>query len=109
MKNVVVSGSFDKLKSSDFRFLEEAAKFGTLNVLLWSDEVAQEINGTAPKFHQAEPEIEMLQPDIYAVNEDGDKPEKRNFCEDRGLKYAVLNRAPASGLPQRSSTELRGF
>ena len=49
------------------------------------------------------------QPDIYAVNEDGDKPEKRVFCEEHGLEYVVLKRAPKEGLPRRESTVLRGF
>ena len=57
----------------------------------------------------AEPEIEVIRPDIYAVNEDGDKPEKRVFCKEHGLEYAVLKRAPAAGLPRRESTHLRGI
>lgn len=31
---------------------------------------------------EAEPEIAWLKPDIYVVNEDGDKPEKREFCAE---------------------------
>jgi hypothetical protein len=50
-----------------------------------------------------------LQPDIYAVNEDGDKGGKREYCAARGLEYLVLKRTPAPGLPRRSSTDLRGF
>ena len=46
---------------------------------------------------------------VYAVNEDGDKPEKREFCRARGLEYLVLRRVPAAGLQRRSSTDLRGF
>ncbi len=57
----------------------------------------------------AEPEIELLKPELYAVNADGDRPEKRRFCEERGIRYVVLTRAPRPGLPARSSTELRGF
>ena len=57
----------------------------------------------------AAPEIARLQPDIYAVNEDGDVPEKRAFCAEHGLEYVVLKRAPAEGLPRRQSTDLRGF
>ena len=57
----------------------------------------------------AEPEIEKLKPDMYAVNEDGDKREKRDFCEKHGLEYVVLKRTPKEGLTQRSSTNLRGF
>ncbi len=57
----------------------------------------------------AEPEIAAIGADAYAVNEDGDKPEKREFCRSRGLEYIVLTRTPAPGLPRRTSTDLRGF
>jgi len=57
----------------------------------------------------AEPEIDRLRPDIYAVNEDGDKPEKREFCTQRRIEYVVLKRLPKPGLQPRSSTDLRGF
>jgi hypothetical protein len=43
------------------------------------------------------------------VNEDGDRPEKRSFCETRGIRYMVLKRIPKKGLPKRVSTDLRGF
>ena len=57
----------------------------------------------------ADPEIEQIKPDIYAVNEDGDKGGKREYCAQRGMEYLVLKRSPAPGLPPRSSTDLRGF
>jgi len=57
----------------------------------------------------AEPEIAVIGAQVYAVNEDGDKPEKREFCRAHGLEYLVLKRVPAPGLPRRSSTDLRGF
>ena len=57
----------------------------------------------------AEPEIDSIKPDIYAVNEDGDRPEKREFCDERGIEYLVLSREPKAGLPRRESTALRGF
>ncbi len=57
----------------------------------------------------AEPEIDRIKPDRYAVNEDGDKPEKREFCEQHDLEYVVLKRVPKEGLPRRESTHLRGF
>jgi glycerol-3-phosphate cytidylyltransferase-like family protein len=57
----------------------------------------------------AEPEIARIKPDMYAVNEDGDKPEKREFCAKHGLEYVVLKRTPKPGLAARSSTNLRGF
>ena len=57
----------------------------------------------------AEPEIERIQPQIYIVNEDGDRPEKREFCDAKGIEYRVLKRKPKQGLPKRQSTDLRGF
>jgi glycerol-3-phosphate cytidylyltransferase-like family protein len=57
----------------------------------------------------AEPEVALIKPDIYAVNEDGDVPEKRAFCKERGIEYVVLKRTPKEGLPKRQSTNLRGF
>ena len=57
----------------------------------------------------AEPEIRAIRPEVYAVNEDGDRPEKRRFCEENGIRYVVLKRAPKEGLPRRQSTDLRGF
>ena len=57
----------------------------------------------------ADPEIRRLKPDLYAVNEDGDRGGKREYCEQNGIEYLVLKRTPAPGLPPRSSTNLRGF
>ena len=64
---------------------------------------------TGSGWMDAEPEIKSIGAHIYAVNEDGDKPEKREFCRTHGLEYLVLRRVPAAGLPPRSSTDLRGF
>ena len=57
----------------------------------------------------SEPEIREIQPDIYAVNEDGDRREKRDYCLTHGIDYRVLARVPKAGLLQRQSTALRGF
>jgi glycerol-3-phosphate cytidylyltransferase-like family protein len=57
----------------------------------------------------AEPELKMIRPQIYVVNEDGDKPAKREYCEANGIEYVVLKRKPKEGLPARQSTALRGF
>ena len=51
----------------------------------------------------AEPEIQRLKPDIYAVNEDGDRGGKREYCERFGIEYLVLQRTPAPGLQQRAA------
>ena len=54
LKQIVISGGFDDLKSRDLRFLEEAAKLGELTVLLWPDSLLEKINGQPPKFPLAE-------------------------------------------------------
>jgi len=135
-KKVLVTGCFDWFHSGHVRFFEETAELGDLYVVIGHDENLRLLKGEGhPLFPQderrymvdsirfvkqalvssgngwmdAEPEIETIQPDIYAVNEDGDKPEKRVFCEEHGLEYVVLIRAPAAGLPRRESTYLRGF
>ena len=41
MKKVVITGSFDDLRSRHIRLLEEAAKLGRLHVRLWSDKISQ--------------------------------------------------------------------
>jgi cytidyltransferase-like protein len=135
-KKVIVTGCYDWLHSGHVRFFEETSALGDLYVVVGHDENVRLLKGEGhPMFSQDErrymvqairyvtqamvstghgwmdaaPEIDRLQPDIYAVNEDGDKPEKRAFCEQHGLEYAVLKRAPAEGLPRRQSTDLRGF
>lgn len=135
-KKVVVTGCYDWLHSGHVRFFEEASAFGDLYVVVGGDEnvrflkgpghplfpederrysvqgvrfVKQALISTGWGWMDAEPEIERIRPDIYLVNEDGDKPEKKAFCEERGLEYVVLKRAPREGLPRRESTQLRGF
>jgi hypothetical protein len=71
--------------------------------------VAQTLVSTGHGWLDAEPEILQLRPDIYAVNEDGDRGGKRDFCARYGIEYLVLKRVPAPGLPSRTSTSLRGF
>jgi cytidyltransferase-like protein len=135
-KKVFVTGSFDWLHSGHIRFFEETSALGELYVVVGHDEnicflkgnghpmfsaderrymvqsiryVKQALISTGHGWMDAEPEIATIKPDIYAVNEDGDKPEKRAFCEKHGLKYVVLTRKPKEGLPLRESTVLRGF
>ena len=71
--------------------------------------VKQALIASGEGWLDADPEIRRLKPDIYAVNEDGDKGGKREYCERMGIEYLVLQRTPAPGLPRRSSTDLRGF
>ncbi len=135
-KKVVVTGCFDWLHTGHVRFFEEVAQLGDLYVVVGSDANVRLLKGeqhplfrederlymvqairyvtearvsTGTGWMDAAPEIAQIRPDIYAVNEDGDQPAKRAFCEEQGLQYVVLKRAPKEGLPQRESTQLRGF
>ena len=134
-RKVVVTGCFDWFHSGHVRFFEEVAGFGDLYVVVGHDANIRLLKGQGhPRFPQeerryvvqsvrfvqqarvstgngwldAEPEIERLRPDIYAVNEDGDQPVKREYCKAHGIEYLVLKRTPAPGLPPRRSTDLRG-
>jgi len=136
VKKVVVTGCYDWLHSGHVRFFEEVSELGELYVVVGHDQNVRFLKGEGhPLFSQeerrymvqavryvhgalvstgmgwmdAEPEIDRLQPDIYAVNSDGDKPEKRAFCNQHHLEYVVLQRKPKEGLPKRESTVLRGF
>ncbi len=135
-KKVVVTGCYDWLHSGHVRFFEEVSHFGDLYVIVGHDAnirllkgqghpllsqqerrymagsiryVAQALVSTGEGWLDADPEIQKIKPDIYAVNQDGDKGGKREYCSRMGIDYRVLNRIPAPGLPQRSSTDLRGF
>jgi len=135
-KKVLVTGSYDWLHSGHVRFFEEVSGLGDLYVVVGHDANIRLLKGEGhPLFPQAErryivgsikfvhqaiissgngwldadPEIRRLQPDIYAVNEDGDRGGKREYCRKMGIEYVVLKRTPAPGLPKRSSTDLRGF
>jgi cytidyltransferase-like protein len=135
-KKVVATGCYDWFHSGHVRFTEEASAYGDLYVCLGSDanvrllkgeghpllsqeerryvvgsisHVKQALITTGSGWVDADPEIRRLKPDIYVVNEDGDKGGKREYCEKLGIEYLVLKRAPAPGLTRRSSTILRGF
>ena len=133
---VLVSGCFDWFHSGHARFFEEASALGELYVVVGHDENVRLLKGQGhPLFPQeerrylvaavrfvrqalissgdgwldAEPEIRTLRPNLYVVNDDGDKPEKREYCDAHGIGYVVLKRNPREGLLRRQSTDLRGF
>jgi cytidyltransferase-like protein len=135
-KKVVATGSYDWFHSGHVRFFEEVSAYGDLYVIVGHDAnirllkgdghpllpqaerryvvasikyVKQALISSGDGWLDAEPEIQLLKPDIYAVNEDGDKGGKREYCKKHGIQYLVLKRVPAPGLPRRSSTNLRGF
>ena len=51
---VIVTGAFDDFRSRQLRLLEEAARLGEVNLLLWPDEAIQSLTGRPPKFPLAE-------------------------------------------------------
>lgn len=135
-KKVIVTGCYDWFHSGHVRFFEEVSAHGDLYVVVGHDAnirllkgeghplvpqeerryvcgsikyVKQALISTGEGWLDADPEIQRLKPNIYAVNEDGDKGGKREYCEKLGIEYLVLKRTPAPGLPKRSSTDLRGF
>jgi cytidyltransferase-like protein len=133
---VMVSGCFDWVHTGHVRFFEEASAYGDLYVVVGHDENLRLLKGEGhPLFPQeerkywvqsirfvkkaiistghgwldAEPQILSIKPDVYIVNEDGDRPEKRTFLRQHQIDYIVLEREPKPGLPRRISTDLRGF
>lgn len=131
---VMVTGSFDLLHTGHIRFFEEAAELGNLVVVVGHDANIGLLKGpghplvrermrrfmvasirhvdlalvsSGSGWLDAEPEILELKPDLYVVNSDGDKGGKREYCEAHGIGYRVLERKPRTGLPARSSTELK--
>jgi cytidyltransferase-like protein len=135
-KKVLVTGCYDWFHSGHVAFFEECAALGDLYVGVGSDATIGQLKGKGhPLFPQdqrryivsacrhvkhafinsgsgwldAEPELKRIRPQIYVVNEDGDKPAKRAYCEAHGIEYRVLKRLPKKGLPARQSTALRGF
>jgi cytidyltransferase-like protein len=135
-KKVIVTGCYDWFHSGHVRFFEEVSELGELYVVvghdanirllkgeghpMYSEDERRYMVGSIRHVHQAfvstgdgwldaQPQIEQIKPHIYAVNEDGDRPEKREYCAAHGIEYRVLKRLPRAGLPKRQSTDLRGF
>jgi cytidyltransferase-like protein len=133
---VMITGCFDWLHSGHIRFFMDAAALGALYVVVGSDRnveflkgpghplqreqersymvgairsVHQSLVSTGSGWMDAEPEVAAIRPAFYVVNEDGDQPEKRDFCAAHGIEFVALQRLPHAGLPARTSTELRGF
>jgi cytidyltransferase-like protein len=132
-KKVFVSGCFDMLHSGHLAFLQAAAAYGDLYVALGSDATVYKLKGRVPVNNQDErlymmqsvgcvkqafissgsgmldfePELRLVRPDLFIVNEDGNIPHKEALCRELGIEYVVLERQPHSGLPPRSTTGLR--
>lgn len=132
-KKVFVSGCYDLLHSGHVEFFRQAAQYGDLYVGIGSDATILDYKHHKTVYSEQErlfmvksiryvkdayinagsgimdfiPTVDFLKPDILLVNEDGDKEEKRRFCEERGIEYVVLKRDPHEGLTARSSTDLK--
>jgi cytidyltransferase-like protein len=132
-KKVFVSGCFDMLHSGHVAFLKEASQFGNVYVGLGSDETVYNLKGRYPVNNQDErkymidalgcvkesvinsgggimdflSELDLIKPDFFIVNEDGNTPAKEELCKKLGIKYLVLKRIPHGHLPSRSTTSLR--
>lgn len=132
-KKVFVSGCYDLLHSGHVEFFRQAAEYGDLYVGIGSDATIMELKHHRTTYPEAErlfmvkairyvhdafvnsgsgyldfaPDVEQLRPDIFVVNEDGDRESKRDFCREHGIEYVVLKRIPAEGLTARSSTALK--
>lgn len=130
---VFVSGCYDLLHSGHVEFFRQAAAYGDLYVGIGSDATILEYKHHKTVYSEQErlfmvksiryvkdafineghgvmdfvPTVEALKPDVFVVNEDGSSEEKERFCEERGIKYVVLDRVPHNGLEARSSTELK--
>jgi len=131
---VFVSGCFDLLHSGHIAFFKEAAHYGDLYVGLGSDDTIQDLKGrqtinseyerlymvrsikyvtdawinTGNGILDFKDDLKRFSPNRYVVNEDGHSPAKEDLCQTLGIEYIVLNRIPAAGLPERSTTQIRG-
>jgi len=132
-KKVFVSGFFDLLHSGHIAFLNEAAQSGDVYVAVGSDRTYFDLRGRTPVNNENErlymvqslgmvkqafisggsgildfeAEFRRVRPDLLIVNEDGNLPAKKELCEELGVEYLVLERAPHEGFPAHSSTLLR--
>jgi len=130
---VFVSGCYDLLHSGHVRFFEEASQLGHLYVSLGNDRNIQELkhhNTMFPEKERAymvqsirhvewarvcqgmgdldwESDLDIVKPDFFFVNEDGDRSGKRLACAKRNIKYVVAKRLPRPGLDVRSSTSIK--
>lgn len=132
-KKVFVTGCFDMLHSGHVAFLKEASSYGDLYVGIGSDANVYNLKGRYPVNTQDERkymiealscvkecyinsgwdiidfenELQLVKPDIFVVNEDGNSPAKEELAAKYGYEYLVLKRIPHADLPVRSTTSLR--
>lgn len=132
-KRVFVSGCYDLLHSGHVEFFRQASQYGDLYVGIGSDKTILHYKNHKTVYPEQErlfmvksiryvkdayinagdgvmdfvPTLDIVKPDILVVNSDGDNPDKRRVCEEKGIEYIVLPRTPHEGLTARSSTDLK--
>lgn len=132
-RKVFVSGCYDMLHSGHVAFFREASRYGDLYVGIGSDRTIEELKNRRTVCSERERlymvrairyvreayinagsgmldflgTLDKVSPDVFVVNSDGDSPEKRALCRERGIEYIVLDRVPDDGLEARSTTSLR--
>ena len=133
MKKDFVSGCYDLLHSGHVEFFRQASQYGDLYVGIGSDQTILGYKHHKTFYPEQErlfmvksikyvkdayinagdgimdfvPTIDIVKPDIFVVNADGSSEAKRQFCQERGIEYVVLQRTPADGLTARSSTDIK--
>lgn len=131
---VFVSGCYDMLHSGHVAFFKEASEYGELYVGIGSDDTINDLKGRETINSEQErlfmvksikyvtdawvnsgngildfvDDLKKLKPQRYLVNEDGHSPSKEKLCKELGIEYLVLKRIPEVGLPERSTTKIRG-
>ena len=132
-KKVFVSGCYDLLHSGHVEFFRQASQYGDLYVGIGSDATILDYKHHKTVYSEQErlfmvksiryvkdafinagsgvldflPTLDIVQPDVFVVNEDGGSTDKARICEERGIEYVVLQRLPQEGLAARSSTDLK--
>lgn len=130
---VFVSGCYDMLHSGHVAFFKQASQYGDLYVGIGSDATIAELKNRHTVYSEKErlymvkairyvkdayinpgsgimdfiETVDRVKPDVFVVNSDGGNDTKRRFCEERGIRYVVLEREPDAGLQARSTTSLR--
>jgi cytidyltransferase-like protein len=129
----MVSGCYDLMHAGHVAFFADASQHGNLYVSVGNDANVLSLKNHSTMFPEDErvymvrairhvrwaavcqgmgyqdweADLDVVKPDIFFVNEDGDRPEKRELCAARGIKYVVAKREPAEGLEARSSTSIK--
>ena len=124
VETLVVSGSFDDLRSAHVRLLQEAARGGPVHVLLWSDAAIERLEGRRPKFPQDErrylvesiryvdrvticpcsfgpepPPSWAMPPTTWIIDPFGRPADQAAYCRKHGLRTGTIEKEDLAGFP----------